>query len=256
MNLFTSLRKEWIELTRTSRLLILVIVLGFFGLSSPLMAKYTPEMMKLIPGAESFASLIPAPTVLDAISQYVKNLSQFGILLALLLSMGLVSQEKERGTAAMLLTKPLPRSSFLVAKFLALGLGFVVAFIVAALGGYYYTLVLFEPLNVGAWLLLNGALLIQVLIYIAITLLFSTLLRSQAAAAGLSLGVTLVLSLLESIPAVAPYVPNRLVVWAANNLVGQGQALPLLVWPAFAISLGLILACLLAAWRIFERQEL
>ena len=256
MNLFTSLRKEWIELSRTSRLLILVIVLGFFGLSSPLMAKYTPEMLKLIPGAESVASLIPAPTVVDAIGQYVKNLSQFGVLLGLLLSMGLVSQEKERGTAAMLLTKPLPRSSFLVAKFLALGLGFVVALSVAALGGYYYTLVLFEALNVGGWLLLNAVLLIQVLVYISITLLFSTLLRSQAAAAGLTLGVALVLSLIEAIPTLAPYVPNRLVVWAANNLVGQGQALPLLVWPALAISLGLMLACLLGAWRVLERQEL
>jgi len=189
----------------------------------------------------------------DAISQYIKNLSQFGVLLGLLLSMGLVSQEKERGTAAMLLTKPLPRSSFLVAKFLALGLGFVVALTVAALGGYYYTLLLFEALNGGGWLLLNGVLLIQVLVYISITLLFSTLLRSQAAAAGLTLGVALVLSLLEAVPTLAPYVPNRLVVWAANNLLGGP---PLEAWPALAISLGLILACLLAAWSVLERQEL
>ncbi len=253
MNLFTSLRKEWIELTRTSRLVILLVVLGFFGLSSPLLAKYTPELMKMIPGAEAIASIIPAPTVVDAVGQYVKNISQFAILLALLLSMGLVSQEKERGTAALLLAKPLPRASFLAAKFVALGLGFVAAFVVAALGGYYYTLVLFEPLKVGPWLVLNSALLMQVLVYIAITLLFSTLLRSQAAAAGLSLGVILVFSLLESIPTFAPYVPNRLVVWAANAILG-GPAVN--GWPSFFVCLVLILGSLLAAWLIFERQEL
>ena len=82
MSLLTCLRKEWIELSRTSRLLVLLIVLGFFGLSSPLLAKYTPEMMTLIPGGEAIASIIPVPSLVDAITQYVKNIGQFGILLA------------------------------------------------------------------------------------------------------------------------------------------------------------------------------
>ena len=253
MSLFTSLRKEWLELRRTSRLLILVIVLGFFGLSSPLMAKYTPEMMKLIPGAEAIASVIPAPTLVDAVTQYVKNLGQFGVLLGLLLSMGLVSQEKERGTAALLLTKPLPRSSFLLAKFIALGAGFGLAMIAAALGGYYYTYILFQAVNPLGWALLNGALFLEVLIVIAITLLLSTLLRSQAAAAGLALGAALLVTILETIPTLAAYVPNRLVVWAANCLLGGP---PLEAWAALAISLGLILVSLAAAWQVFERQEL
>lgn len=253
MSLFTSLRKEWLELRRTSRLLILVIVLGFFGLSSPLMAKYTPEMMKLIPGAEAIASIIPAPTLVDAVTQYVKNLGQFGVLLGLLLSMGLVSQEKERGTAALLLTKPLPRSSFLLAKFIALGAGFGLAITAAALGGYYYTYILFQAVNPLGWALLNGALFLEVLIIIAITLLLSTLLRSQAAAAGLALGAALLVTILETIPTLAVYVPNRLVIWAANRLLGGP---PLEAWAALAISLGLILVSLAAAWKIFERQEL
>jgi ABC-2 type transport system permease protein len=253
MSLLTCLRKEWIELSRTSRLLVLLIVLGFFGLSSPLLAKYTPEMMTLIPGGEAIASIIPVPSLVDAITQYVKNIGQFGILLALLLSMGLVSREKERGTAALLLTKPLPRRSFLWAKFIALGLGFGLALLVASLGGYYYTRLLFGSVALGGWLLLSGALFIQVLLVSAVTLLFSTLLRSQAAAAGLALGLTLLVSLLESIPGLAPYLPNRLVAWAANNLLGGP---PLAAWPALAICLGLMLACLLAAWQIFERQEL
>ena len=253
MSLFTSIRKELIELARTSRLLILVVVLGFFGLSSPLLAKYTPEILRLVPGAEDFAFLIPPPSVVDAIGQYIKNIHQFGVLLALLLAMGMVSQERERGTAAMMLAKPLPRSAFLASKFIALSLGFFLALLAAGLGGYYYTLVLFQAVDVGAWLLLNGALLWIVMVYTAITLLFSTLLRSQAAAAGLGLGVILVFSVLGSVPSIAQYFPDYLVVWGTSLLLGSPQINP---WPALISSLGLILLSLVVAWWVLENQEL
>ena len=42
MNLFTAFRKEWLESLRSYRLLIVVVVLIFFGLTSPLQAKLTP----------------------------------------------------------------------------------------------------------------------------------------------------------------------------------------------------------------------
>ncbi len=59
MNLLTALRKEIIEQWRTSRLLVLLIVLGMFGMLSPLMAKFMPEIIRLVPGGEQFAMLNP-----------------------------------------------------------------------------------------------------------------------------------------------------------------------------------------------------
>ena len=252
MNLLTSLRKELLEQWRTSRLLIVVIVLVVFGLSSPLVAKYTPEMLRLIPGAEQFAGLVPKPTLLDAVNQYIKNVAQFGILLALLLSMGAMAVEKDKGTAALMLVKPLPRGSFLVAKFLALALSFLVAVALAGLAGYLYTLVLFGPLDGSAWLNLNAAMWLEMVVYVAITLLFSTLLRSQAAAAGLGLGAILVISLIEGIPGIGQAMPGRLVAWGAAPFMGAIVN----PWPALVTCLAIILICLLAAWLAFKNQEL
>jgi ABC-2 type transport system permease protein len=252
MNLLTSLRKELMEQWRTSRLLVLAAVLLVFGLTSPLLAKYTPELLKLIPGADQFAALVPKPTLLDAVAQYVKNIGQFGILLAILMSMGSLAVEKERGTAALMLVKPLPRGSFLAAKFLALAISFAVALALAALAGYYYTLVLFGPMDWGAWLALNGLMGLEMLVYVALTLLFSTVLRSQAAAAGLGLASILVLSLVGSLPTLGDAMPDKLVNWGASLFTGQ----PAPAWPAVAVSLGIILAALLAAWLAFRRQEL
>jgi ABC-2 type transport system permease protein len=247
-----SVRKEVLELWRTARLLVAGAVLVGFGLLSPLLARYTPELLAMLPEAEQFASLIPPPTVADAVAQYLENIGQFGILLALLLTMGSVAQEKDRGTAAMVLTKPLPRWAFLAAKFTALALLFALCLALAGLGAWYYTLLLFQALDLGAWLALNGLLLVQILVYVALTLLGSALFRSQAAAGGLAFGLLLVLGLLGSIPSLAEYMPGALAAWGGALATGRDFS----AWPALWLSLGLIALALAGAWLIFQRQEL
>jgi ABC-2 type transport system permease protein len=252
MIFFTSLRKEILQLGRTYRLLALAIVLVVFGLLSPLLAKLTPELIRLLPGSEDLASLIPKPTMADAVAQYVKNITQFGLLLALLLTMGAVAQEKERGTAVLMLVKPLPRSIFLLSKFVALALAFLLCLALAGLGGYYYTLLLFGPPNAWGWLALNLLLWVYLLVYVALTLLASVLMRSQAAAAGLGFGAMLVLGAVSAIPGLGKYLPGQLAAWGTTLLTDPTAR----SWPALWISLGLIPASLLVAWAVFRRQEL
>lgn len=252
MSFLAALRKEIIEQWRTYRLLICVVVLGLFGMTSPLMAKFTPEIIKAVPGAEIAASLIPTPTIIDAFTQYLKNTQQFGILLALLITMGAVVQEKERGTAAIMLVKPLSRGAFLLSKFFSISLTLVISLVVAGLGAYYYTLFLFGSTDIGAWAAMNGLLLVQFMVVIAITLLFSTLVRSQAAAAGLAVGVLLISAIIGAVPTIAKLLPSQLLNWGGSIMLGKPQA----AWPALWISLGIILACLVGAWVIFDKQEL
>lgn len=250
--MMVALRKELLEQWRSYRLLVVVVVFALFGLTSPLLAKLTPEILRLVPGAESFSQLVSAPTAADAVGQYVKNLSQFGVLLAILLPMSAVVQEKERGTAAMLLVKPLPRWAFLWAKFAALGITFLAGTVVAAIGGYYYTLLLFQALPLGAWLALNGLLLLFFLVFVAITLLASTISRSQATAAAIAFGCLLLVLTLGSLPGLSAYLPGRLTTWGAALVLGGATP----AWGAVAVSIAVTLLALLAAWAVFERQEL
>jgi ABC-2 type transport system permease protein len=252
MNLLVCLRKEMMEQWRSRRLLVVAVVLLFFGISSPMLAYFTPEILSMVPGADMFANLVPEPTVLDAAAQYVKNVDQFGVLLALLVSMSAVVVEKERGTAAMMLAKPLSRGDFLFAKFLALGLVFLTCLLVSGLGAWYYTILLFEPVNLGAWMGMNALLLLHILVWVAITLMFSVLLRSQAAAAGGAFGALMVISLLGSIPALGQYLPSELVNWGAKLAIGVNSP----AWGALGVSLGIVIVCLIIAWLAFRRQEL
>lgn len=250
---WVALRKELLEQWRSYRLVIVGAVLLVFGLASPLLAKYGPEMIRLaLPEGEAILQLIPEPTTADAVSQYLKNISQFGILLAVLMTMGSVAQEKDKGTAALMLVKPLPRLVFLAAKMVALGLTFATGIVLAGIACYYYTMLVFEALSLSAWLALNGLLLLFILVYVALTLLCSTLSKSQVVSGALAFGFLVILSALGAVPRLGDYLPGRLTTWAVGLFSGASGS----AWPALAVSVGLIVAALLAAWLIFERQEL
>jgi ABC-2 type transport system permease protein len=253
MNIFlVALRKELLEQRRTHRLLAVSVVLIFFGILSPLSAKFTPELMKMLPTAPGMAKLLPVPTMMDAAKQYLKNLSQFGVLLAFLVTMGAVAQEKSRGTAAMMLVKPLPRATFLGAKFAALAITFSLGLVAAAVAGFYCTTLFFDAPNLSRWLALNVLVLVYIMVPVALTLLCSVLVKSQAAAGGLAVALVIVLALIATIPGFGEYMPGQLLGWAGGVIAG----IPGSHWASLFVCLGIISAALIGAWYSFERQEL
>ncbi len=252
MSFITAIKKEWMEQLRTRKFLIALIVLTLFGMTSPLLARFTPQMMSMIPGAEAFAGLIPEPTINDAVAQYLKNLTQFGILLALLFGMGAIAVEKEKGTAALVLSKPISRTSFILGKFAVLGLTFLLAVALAAIGGYYYTHVLFGALDLTNWLALNGLLYLYILLYTTITLFFSTLTRTQYVAIGGAFGSLIVFGILSSIPGWASYLPDGLI-QNASLLITRN---PISSWMSLWVTLGIIATTLTLACLVFRKQEL
>ncbi len=251
MSLFAEFRKEWKYLLRSYRLLVVAIVLLFFSLMSPVLARYQEQLMNAIPTGDISISM-PPPTVMTAISQYVKNMAQDGILLGLLLAMGTIAQEKDKGTAAMMLVKPLPRGSFLAAKFLSLAAMFAICLALAGLAAYYYTYLLFEAVDVVHWLVLNAFLLLYTLVIVSVTLLCSTITRSQGAAIGIAFGMLVVGWFAGGVLRLGKFMPGELITWGMRLM--QGDTHP--SWVALGVSVGLIVVPLLAAWQIFKRQEL
>lgn len=246
------LRKELLEQWRTRRLVAVAAVFLFFGFLSPLSAKLLPDLMKSLGDTGGIVIEFPTPTAQDGLLQYVKNTSQFGVLLAVLLAMGALAQEKERGTAAMILSKPASRAHFLLGKFVALTLVFGLCLALAGLACYYYTIVLFEGSEGARFVKMNLLLALFVEFYLAVTLLGSTIARSQVMAGGLGLGAIFVVAILGALPRLGEYMPTALLEWARALMVGTGEP----AWGAVAVSLGGIVVCLGTALVVFERQEL
>ena len=178
------------------------MLFAVIGILSPLTARYLPEILKAALG-EELPLPIPTPTTADAVLQLQKNLGQLGAFAAIILAMGTVANEKERGTAAFLLTKPLSRRAFLGAKLAALGVVLGVATLVAVAVGWVYTAILFEPDRQAAGSPWRAHLARPVLLGgDHVPRLDGP--GSAAAAAGIGVLALVVVSLIAAIPAVGP----------------------------------------------------
>jgi ABC-2 type transport system permease protein len=248
------LPKELREAARANRLLVVGALFLLLGIISPLTAKYTSELLQAIgAGQQGVQITFPPPTVKDAVLQYLKNVAGTGIFVAILLPMGLVAREKERGTAAFVLTKPLARPAFLLAKFVALVLTLTVGVVLAALAAYFYTALLFEPLPLDGFIGCSLLILLSLLVYAAFTFLGSTLVSSQLAAAGIGLGAWAAVTLLGVIPNAGQYTPAGLLEPASALALGTPP--PHLAVSVLA-SLGLVVVLMALAGLMFRRQEL
>jgi len=253
----TLLAKEFLEQRRTSKLLIFLAVFFIAGCISPLLAKYTPEMIGAIPNvspelADLFAKAFPEPGLKDAIDQYAKNVSQFGVLLVIVLTMNVIAQERERGTAAMLFSKPVKRSAFVLSKWLAGMATMTVSVILGSLACAIYTVILFGSLPIGPFLIFNLLLLVFLAVYLSLALLASALARSQGMAAAMAFGILAVLLVLSSLPRISNYSPAGLLTWGSVMVYGNSTA----NWPALIVSLVIVAGCVLVASLHLDRQEI
>jgi ABC-2 type transport system permease protein len=242
--------KELVEAWRTLRLPIVAGLFTIIGIGSPLLARFTPEIVEALAG--DLGIPIPVPSARDAVDQLLKNIAQFGGLAAILLAMGSVASEKERGTAALILTKPVERAAFLGAKLVAIALTLAVGVALAAAAGWLYTLILFEAPSVAGFVGFGVLTWLSLVAYAVVTFLASTLTRSVPAAAAVGFGAFVGLGIASAFPNVGQFLPPGLATPARALALGE-PADPLV---PVTSTLVLVAACALAAWASFRRQEL
>jgi ABC-2 type transport system permease protein len=252
------LRKELLESWRTYRLPVVAGLFVLVGLSSPLLARFLPEIIEAAAGDALGAIPIPTPTAADAVDQVQKNLAQFGALAAIILAMGAVATEAERGTAAFILARPVGRGTFLAAKAIAIGLVLAVAVALAVALGWVYTAILFEPPSIDGWIALGLLAWLALAAWAALTFLASTVTGSAAAAAGLGFVALLVLSLVAAVPAIGRWTPAGLATPAATLATGSSTIgeLGADLWIPVLATVTIIGLALVGATIAFRRREL
>lgn len=247
-------RKEALEIFRTWRIWVLPGMLLFFAVTGPFMAKYTPEILKAAGGSE-LAALVKAmskPSYLDSYGQWIKNLSQVGLFALIIIYGGIVSAEQKSGTAILVLTKPVSRTSFVVAKaavhavFLALAVG-ATTLVTWDLTKFVFHKSPGEPLwtAVIAWLALA-------IFFLGVMTLLSCTVGSQAGAAGIGLGVFAALSVASMVEPLAKYTPAGLIGAPATLAAGKESA----ILSPVITSLGLAVLLVMAGAWAFQTKEL
>ena len=246
-------RKEFLETRKTWRLWVVPGVLVFLGLTTPIMAAVTPAILKMT--AERQPGVVikyPDPTAIDAYAQFMGNLIQLALLVVIITGAAAVAGERRGGTAILVLTKPLSRTSFVWSKAIA---NLVVVVAATALGAALcvaVTIALFDTSHIVAFVQSVAVWLALAAMVVCLMVWLSAALDRQAAAAGGGIAVYAALFALSGFPALRDWTPAG--IFTASTALLKGEDVPL----AQPIAVTLILAVvflLLAAWS-FRRKEL
>lgn len=246
------LGKELWEIVRTWRIWVLPGIVLFFAVTGPVIARFTPQLLQAVAPDTGLVIQIPAPTFLDAYLQWTKNLVQIVTFAMIIIFAGAVSGERRSGTAVLVLTKPLSRTAFIVAKYLSQGALLVGTVTGGAAATWISTWAVFGQAPVGPLAQATGVWLVWALVILGIMIFLSALVGSQAGAAGLGLGAFVLLSIATIWPPAARYSPAGLL--GAPSDIALGRAGPLL-WPVVT-ALALAGCALAAAVAAFSRKEL
>lgn len=246
--MLTLLGKEFKAQWRTYRLLIVAAVFFIFGLGTPLLLKY---LHALVP-ADAITGALPQFTAADSARGYVDTFGQIGLLAAILVAMGSVAAERESGTAAMILAKPVGAGQFITSKLVAVAVTFGLGVAIGAIGCYFYTLVLFGSPGGFNFLVANLIGWLYLVWCLSVTVMYSCFFRSQLAAGGLALVTLAAVAGTAGLPVVKDYSPGALS--ALSRAWASGDET--IVWGALAVTLALIPLTMYVGWQVLKRKEL
>lgn len=246
-------QKEWMELIRTKKLYVLMGIFAFFGMLSPVIARYMAEIVAIAAG-DMLSIDIPPTTWADSWAQFYSNLSQMGGICVIFMFMSCVSGEKQSGSAALTLTKNLSHTSFLIAKFAAAAIVFMISLFTAGALCYGYTYYLYGYAGaLGDIVMGIAAYSVFTIVLLGVTVLASTIARSTAIVAVLSFCGFIILSISSYLPGIGQILPGNLLSKTAE--LSAGVLSNGIVW-IFATSLCLTGLLLFLSVHILERQEI
>ncbi len=202
-----------------------------------------------------------AGDTMENLGIFIQLMAWFPMFAVIVITQGAVIGEKQSGTAAWIMSAPVSRSAFILAKLVANAIGFLVTIILVQGLVAYVQLSLSDgsPLALAPYLTLLALLSLYLLFYLALTLMLGAFFDTRGPVLGIAIAVAIgsmlsignlfagflpwiVLLLPESIPGIL-------------TLLVEGEPLPE-VWPIPIILMSVysLLFVALAIWR-FRHDE-
>ena len=240
---WTLARKEAMEQRRTWKFLAMV---GIFTVVA-LIVGIVPYIV-----AEVRDDQLGDNAAQDLLQAFSFTIIGLGTLLAIIVAMGSLANERASGTAAMTLSKPVTRAAFVASKFLGMVVSIYAALAISSAVMYILTMILVGNGDVAGFVTLMAIIGVYMVFIGSIAFFWSGVFTRQMVAGGLALLLFVVQQPLLIIPHTERYWPISTTTWGLSFMgVGNEED-----WPAFLIALGLITLLSVGAWVVFRRKEL
>ncbi len=245
-------RLEWLRLLRTRRWIALLAVYLFFGLAGPPVARYANVLLKRL-GGGGLQVTIPPAVPADGIANFVKNASQIGLIVVVVIAAGALAFDAKPEIGAFLRTRVGSVWQIVAPRFGVNAMAAAAAFVVGALAAWYETVMLIGPVGAGAMLAGIGLGALYLAFAVAIVAFSAAVVRGVLGAVLLSLVVLIAMPIMGLVRGIGPWMPSALV-GALDALVRGAPASDYVRAALSAVGCGAV--ALLLCVRFAARREL
>ena len=254
-SLLAFIKKEWMDLIRSGRLMILLIIFLLFGIMNPAIAKLTPWMMEMMAESMEQSGLMVTEVTVDAMTswtQFFKNIPM-GLIAFVLISSNLFTKEYSAGTLILVLTKGLNRYKVVVAKAVILFMTWSVCYFMCFGVTYAYNAYFWD--NSVAHNLMEAVLFYWVagVFAVAMMVLFSVVFSNGTGVLLGTGGVFAVCYLVSMVPKAAKFLPTKLMS-TAGILAGVDEVAD--YREALIVTIVIIVLALVVSVPILNKKKL
>lgn len=244
-------RLEWVRLTRTGRILILLAVFFAVGLLGPLSVRYLPEILEAAGGDPATASTLPPVTAEFAMAAFLSNAVQLGLLAVAFVGAAALAVDAKPEIAAFFRSRAsIPQ--ILAPRFVATAVASVIAFVFGVVTAFVATGVLIEWPPVADTVVGSLLVVVYLVFVVALLALFGSLVRRVPATALLTIGVLILLTIVGAYRPIEEYLPSHLI-GGFQSIIAGGD---FVYWPAVIVTILLTAAVLWVATMRLENREI
>lgn len=246
-------KKEWMELVRTGRLMLLLILFTLFGIMNPAIAKLTPWMMEMMADSLKETGLMVTAVEVDAMTswtQFYKNIP-IAMVIFLLMFGGILTTEYQAGTLIPILTKGFPRWKVILSKGIVIVVVWTLCYWMCYGITYGYNWYFWENGVASCLGLAAACVWILGLWLIAVILLMSTVFKTSSAVLAATGGVVVISYIAGLIPKVKRLLPTQLLY--ASEMLSKAGSVEEYQW-AIWVTLVLSVVGVAAAVFLYNRK--
>jgi ABC-2 type transport system permease protein len=244
-------RLEFLRLFRTMRWIGLLASYLAFGILGPILTRYQEQIFQRLGGGLTIKAPTPTPGL--AITAYLGNASQIGLLVTVFIAAGSLAFDAKPEWAAFLRTRARSLGDVVVPKVAVMAAAASVSFALGAVAAWVGTTLLIDDVPADAMIVGILAWTLYLAFAVSMVALAAGVSRSVVGAAGLTVVVLLVLPVIAQVfPVLAPWSPSTLV-GAIVEMVDGASATDFL--RAAAVAAGLTVGSLWGSVRLLARRE-
>ena len=204
-------KKDFTELYRTKKILIIGVIFILFALASPVIASMLPQLFTAIEvGGEMIEIDVPDPTIVDSQIQFISNVTQICVFTMIIALGGLIVRERRKGLYNNLLNNGVKKSNFILSKIITQVIVITGIYIVSVLLFNIYNYVLFDNFIVEHSIKSFLAVYVYLLFVISFVNFFSVISKSATLGVVLSF-MTMILINIFSFFRFGNYMPAHLI---------------------------------------------